>query len=118
MFLVLYRWHVKPGYEDQFREAWRRGTHAITRRYHSYGSRLCRQADGAFVGAAEWPDEAAWRAAMAQHMAHDDLEADQKFNEAIEDGGAPLLTLTILDDLLQRPGRSPGLTGPEFPFDV
>jgi len=60
----------------------------------------------------------AWRAAMAQHMAHDDLEADQKFNEAIEDGGAPLLTLTILDDLLQRPGRSPGLTGPEFPFDV
>ncbi len=106
MFLVLYRWHVKPGLEEQFREAWRRGTRAITRRYKSYGSRLCREADGAFVGAAEWPSEAVWLEAMAQHMEHDDVEAHHMFVDAIKDGGAPVLTLEILDDLLRRPSES------------
>ena len=31
MYVAVYRWTVKPGYEEQFREAWRRGTRAITR---------------------------------------------------------------------------------------
>ena len=106
MFLVLYKWHVKRGMEEQFREAWRRGTRAITRRYGSYGSRLCRDAEGAFVGAAEWPSEDVWREAMAKGMEHDDVEAHQMFEDATLDGGAPVLTLTILDDLLRRPGES------------
>ncbi len=33
MFLVVYAWRAKPGKEAQFREAWRRGTLAITARY-------------------------------------------------------------------------------------
>jgi len=103
MFLVLYKWHVKPGMDEQFREAWRRGTRAITQKYKSYGSRLCRDPDGAFVGAAEWPSEAIWQSAMAQSMEYDDAEARRMFLDAIVDGGEPVMTLTILDDLLQRP---------------
>jgi hypothetical protein len=102
MFLVLYEWRAKPGKEQLFEEAWRRGTRAITRCYGSFGSRLCRAADGRYVGAAEWPDETSWRAAMAVGMIHDDLEARRMLQEAVQDGGAPILTLTVLDDLVVR----------------
>src|SRR3546814_7727665 len=75
MFVAVYWWRVHPGKEDQFREAWRRGTAEITRIYGSYGSRLHRNADGRFIGYAEWPDEATWRAAFEQRMVYDDNEA-------------------------------------------
>ena len=103
MFLVLYEWRARPGKEAQFEEAWRRGTLAITRTYGSYGSRLGRTADGRYVGAAEWPDEATWKAAMAVGMAYDDPEARALFEAATLDGGAPILGMTILTDLLVRP---------------
>jgi len=100
MFLVIYEWRAKPGKEQLFQEAWRRGTVAITRRYRSHGSRLCRTADGRFVGAAEWPDEQAWLAAMSLGMDHDDAEARAMLDEAVLDGGAPVFAMTVIDDLL------------------
>jgi hypothetical protein len=103
MFLVIYEWRAKPGKEALFRKAWRRGTVAITARYGSHGSRLCQTSDGRFVGVAEWPDEAGWRTAMAKGMAHDDLEAQAMLAEAVQDGGAPILAMPVLDDLIRRP---------------
>jgi hypothetical protein len=103
MFLAVYAWRAKPGKEDQFREAWRRGTLAITARYASFGSRLCRDADGRFIGVAEWPNEASWRAAMATGMAHGDNEAHDMLLDAVLDGGSPILAMPVLDDLLRRP---------------
>jgi len=103
MYLVLYAWRAKPGKEGQFREGWRRGTRAITRKYGSFGSRLCRTDDGRFVGVAEWPDKATWQAAFAGGMTHDDAEASAIFNDAKLDGGAPVLQLELLDDLLVEP---------------
>jgi hypothetical protein len=102
MFLVIYRWHVRLGKEDQFQSAWHRGTIAITRKFGSFGSRLGRTEDGAFVGVAEWPSEESWRSAMAQGMRHDDAEAHQLFVDAM-DGGESVMTLTLLDDLTARP---------------
>ena len=75
MFVAVYWWRVHPGKEDQFREAWRRGTEAITRIYGSYGSRLHRDRDGRFVGYAEWPDEQTWQKAFNAKMVYDDPEA-------------------------------------------
>ena len=103
MFLVIYEWRTKPGKDQLFREAWRRGTLAITKRYGSHGSRLCQTADGRFIGAAEWPDEASWRAAMLKGMDHDDLEARAMLTEAVMDGGAPILAMPVIDDLSLRP---------------
>src|SRR3546814_15385096 len=79
MFVAVYWWRVHPGKEDQFREAWRRGTAEITRIYGSYGSRLHRNADGRFIGYAEWHDEATWRAAFEQRMVYDAKEARAMF---------------------------------------
>src|SRR6266481_4702472 len=103
MFLALYQWHVKPGKEAQFRAAWRRGTMAITKRYGSFGSRLCKADDGRFIGVAEWPDEATWREAMAHKMVYDDKETRALFLEAIQDGGAPIFAMPVVEDLLIRP---------------
>lgn len=106
MFIAVYNWIVKPGKELQFRRAWRRGTQLIQQRYGSYGSRLHRAADGRFVGYAEWPDEASWRRAFDQKMAYDDAATRSAFLDALAAnpaGSAPVVTMTVTDDLLQSP---------------
>lgn len=101
MFVAVYWWRVKPGKEDQFRAAWRRGTELITARYGSYGSRLHRAVDGRFVGVAEWPDEATWRRAFDAKMVYDDPETRATFVDAIADASLePLLEMALTDDLL------------------
>jgi quinol monooxygenase YgiN len=105
MYVAVYAWRVKPGHEDRFREAWRRGTEAITRIYGSFGSRLHRAQDGRFIGYAEWPDEATWRAAFDQKMVYDDPEARAMFVEALEEDSRPgelIANMEVTDDLLTK----------------
>lgn len=107
MYVVVYGWHVKPGKEDQFRDAWRRGTRAIARIYGGLGSRLHRERDGRFIGVAEWPDRATWQRAFEARMVYDDPEARALFLDALADDGAvpePLLCMEVTDDLLARSG--------------
>jgi heme-degrading monooxygenase HmoA len=105
MFVAVYWWKVKPGKEAQFRKAWRRGTQLIQQIYGSFGSRLHRDADGRFVGYAEWPDEATWRAAFDRGMAYDEPATRAAFLDAVLDVPAhddPIFTMTVTDDLLLR----------------
>jgi heme-degrading monooxygenase HmoA len=109
MFVAVYWWRVRPGKEEQFREAWRRGTRQITAIYGSFGSRLHQDLDGRFVGYAEWPDEATWRAAFDAHMVYDDPEARQMFLDAVAEAppnGEPAFAMTVTDDLLLRSGSA------------
>lgn len=113
MFVAVYWWRVHPGKEEQFRRAWRRGTDLIRERYGSYGSRLHRDADGRFVGYAEWPDEATWRAAFDQKMVYDDPETRAAFVDAVAEvppDADPIFTMTVTDDLLLR-SREPAARG-------
>ena len=106
MFVAVYGWRVHPGKEAQFRAAWRRGTELIAARYGSQGSRLHRAADGRFIGVAEWPDEATWRAAFDAKMVYDEPETRRAFVEAIAEAGAePLLLMEVTDDMLVRTGE-------------
>lgn len=100
MFIAVYRWKVKAGLEDQFREAWRRGTVAIHRMHGSFGSRLHRTRDGDFVGYAQWPSEALWQKVYDAHFPHDDKEAASMFRAAIEVSYGPELLMEVTDDLL------------------
>ena len=105
MFVAVYWWRVHPGKEKQFRKAWHHGTELITRIYGSYGSRLHCDRDGRFVGYAEWPDEAAWRAAFDKKMVYDDPETRAAFIDAIAETpieAEPIFTMTVVDDLLVR----------------
>ncbi len=105
MFVAVYWWKVKPGKEEQFRAAWRRGTRLIQQIYGSYGSRLHRDGDGRFVGYAEWPDEATWQAAFDRKMVYDDPQTRAAFLDAILEVPTdpdPIFTMTVTDDLLVR----------------
>jgi len=105
MFVAVYWWRVHPGKEAQFRAAWRRGTELITAKYGSHGSRLHRASDGRFIGVAEWPDEATWRAAFDAKMVYDEPETRRAFLDAIAEAPPePLLLMEVTDDLLERTG--------------
>lgn len=107
MFVAVYWWRVKPGKEDQFREAWRRGTREIARIHGGLGSRLHREVDGRFVAIAEWPDRATWQRAFDARMVYEDKEARAMFVDAIAEtppGNKPVFTMEVSDDLLTRSG--------------
>jgi len=107
MFVAVYWWRVRPGKEEQFRAAWRRGTELITARYGSLGSRLHRASDGRFIGVAEWPDRPSWQAAFDAKMVYDEPETRAAFVDAIEEAAQePLLLMEVTDDLLARSGSS------------
>jgi heme-degrading monooxygenase HmoA len=104
MYVAVYRWTVKPGREEQFREAWRRGTRAITRIYGSFGSRLHRDEQGRYLGYAEWPDKASWQKAFDAKMVYDDPEARAMFINSLEPESKPgelIAAMEVTDDLLR-----------------
>lgn len=103
MFVAAYWWKVHPGKEEQFREAWRRGTELIREKYGSLGSRLHRDQEGRFVGVAEWPDRPTWQRAFDAKMVYDDPPTRAAFLDAIaEAADTPLLLMEVTDDLLDR----------------
>ena len=61
MFVVIYRWRLKPGREDDFVAAWSRTTEVIREKCGSGGSALAGKADGTWAAIARWPDREAWK---------------------------------------------------------
>jgi len=105
MFVAVYRWHVKPGREAEFRAAWIAVTHATYGKYGSLGSRLHRNEDGSWVAYAQWPSRAAWERAwkdgvpadpVATATMRDCVEAD-----SVDEQFKPTLALDVYDDLLR-----------------
>jgi quinol monooxygenase YgiN len=97
-FCVIYRFKVRAGQEDTFRDAWRRLTEAIRDRSGGLGSRLHRSDDGWWIAYAQWPDRAAWERARGNPIPAD-AEAQERMAGAIEERLPPLL-LEPHDDLL------------------
>jgi heme-degrading monooxygenase HmoA len=63
MFAVIYRWHIKVGYEQKFRESWAEVTAQIKSQYGTAGSRLHQADDGSWIAYALWPNRERWEAA-------------------------------------------------------
>ncbi|HLL75244.1 MAG TPA: antibiotic biosynthesis monooxygenase [Pyrinomonadaceae bacterium] len=103
MFIALYRWRLKEGQEEKFREGWRRLTEEIRGRRGSHGSRLHRAADGTWIAYAQWPDRRTWELAMGVEAA--DGEASEMMSESIEVSQPPVL-MEVFDDLLKPAGSS------------
>ncbi len=102
--VMLLRWRLKPGKEDQFREGWRRVTKSLADDYGAGGSRLHRTEDGVFVAYARWPSLAARKAAFAR--GHPDPAAARLMEEATEER-LPDIPMTILDDYLTPEAELP-----------
>jgi hypothetical protein len=96
MFVVLYRWRIKPGTEDRFAMAWSEATRRLLAR-GSLGSRLHAGSDGYWYGYAQWPDAQARASAFASDAQHD---VGLRMRECIAES-LPEIVLTPVSDFLQ-----------------
>lgn len=100
MFIVIYRWCLKPGTETEFAAAWAERTRAVISGEGGLGSRLHRAADGRFVAYAQWPSRAAWEAFM--RTTAPPSPAGTLMRSCIESSEEPL-GLDVVCDLLLPP---------------
>ena len=84
MFIVLYRWRVKPSFEQQFISAWSEVTVYLRETYNSRGSRLHRGDDGIWYGYAQWTSAEQRRLAF-QSESGKISTISEKMREAIEE---------------------------------
>lgn len=98
MFIALYRWKIKNGSEEKFKEGWHRRTVEIYKKCGSLGSRLHKAEDGTWVGYAQWKNKENWTA--MSKIPVDDIEAKEMMAESIEES-LPSLFMEVADDLLQ-----------------
>ncbi len=104
MFVVLYRWRIKPNLESQFVENWSARTAYLREKYDTLGSRLHRGNDGIWYSYAQW-ESADQRTQAFALEANTISEASQKFQEAIEEI-FPEIQLEIVSDLIILTGKN------------
>jgi heme-degrading monooxygenase HmoA len=81
MFVVLYKWKLRPGQEEEFVEAWSRVSDLLLNERGSLGSRLHIGNDGLWYSYAQWPSAEVRREAFAQGPV--DAKASERMNAAI-----------------------------------
>jgi len=97
MFIVLYRWKIKPEKEVQFIEAWSEITAYYLENFDSLGSRLHRGNDGIFYAYAQWKSVEQRENAFENAI---ELEAGNKMKEAIEERFEPIILEKLSDYLM------------------
>jgi hypothetical protein len=97
MFIVLYRWRIKPQFERQFIEAWSVITEFYFKNCDSLGSRLHRGDDGFFYAYAQWHSAEQREKAFAGIP---DLPERAKLREAIEENFPEIKLETVSDFLI------------------
>lgn len=97
-FCVVYRFKVRAGLEEKFRQGWTRITQEIRQSRSGLGSRLHLSDDGWWVAYAQWPDRETWeRSREVQTM---DIEAEQLMAESVEERLPPILMEPKVDLLV------------------
>jgi heme-degrading monooxygenase HmoA len=99
MFVVLYRWKLRPGHEEQFIKAWARVSDLLLKERGSLGSRLHSGSDGLWYSYAQWPSAQAREEAFAKGPV--DAEAAARMDAAILER-FPAITLDTHADFLQQ----------------
>lgn len=95
MFVVVYRWRLKPGCEAQFASDWHKVTLTARENYGSAGSCLFKAHDDTYVAIARWPD----RKTRARFFSRKGVDADlrARMKAAIEEDFPPLELDSIHD---------------------
>lgn len=96
-FVVLYRWKIKVGCEDEFARAWLEVTDHFRAEFGSLGSRLHKGNDGIFYAYAMWPSAEMRDAALFDESL---AEAAKKMREAAEER-FPEVILEIVADRIK-----------------
>lgn len=98
MFSVIYLFHVIPGKEDLFANAWHDLTVLIYQHEGSFGSRLHKNSEHYYLAYAQWPDKLTWQNAGANLPQSADAVRTQMREACL--GIKTLYELEIIDDLL------------------
>lgn len=104
MFVVLYRWRIKPNFETQFVESWSEITARLREKHESLGSRLHRGGDGFWYGYAQWKSAEQRECAFASES-EVISEAIRKMREAIAES-FPETILDVISDYLVLPEKN------------
>ena len=97
MFIILYRWRIKPEKEAQFVEAWSEITAFYRENCDSLGSRLHRGDDGIFYAYAQWKSREDREKAFQNSPKS---EAGARMREAVEESYEPVILGKISDYLI------------------
>jgi heme-degrading monooxygenase HmoA len=97
MFVVLYRWRIKAGMEQQFIDSWSEVTAFIRENFGSLGSRLHQAEDGTFYGYAQWLSAEKREKAFESLP---DFPAREKMREAIAESFPEIVMKTAADFLI------------------
>lgn len=98
MFIVLYRWRIKPEMEERFISAWTEITRFMLDNRGSLGSRLHRAGDGTFYAYAQWKRAEDRDSAFSGDL--DEIsDAAAGMNDAVEER-FPEIILEEIADLL------------------
>lgn len=100
MFVVLYRWRIRDGHEEEFVQAWSRTSDCYLKELGSLGSRLHRGNDGIWYSYAQWPSEQARHDAFSNGTV--DADASPCMERAIAERFPPVV-LDVQADFLQHP---------------
>jgi quinol monooxygenase YgiN len=95
--IMLYRWRLHAGSEDQFVQAWSSITRQLRDERGSLGSRLHKGEDGLWYGYAQWPDANVIADAFLQPV--DELAA-ARMREAVLEDFAPMKLDPVADFLV------------------
>jgi hypothetical protein len=93
--VVLYRWKLKPGMEEQFIECWSHGTEYLLLQ-GSFGSRLHKGSDGLWYGYAQWPNAEAREIAFSNSP---ETPYRERMRAAIEESFEPIFLAPVADYL-------------------
>lgn len=97
LFVAIYRWRLKPGKEQEFRDGWSGLTRLIFANQGSFGSRLHKSEDGTWLAYAQWPSKELWdRVSLSSAEA----QAYRALMRGAVEEDFPDILLTVTDDLL------------------
>lgn len=94
-FAVIYRWKIKEGLEESFRQAWEMITLDIKEMRGGLGSRLHQADDGTWYAYAQWPSREAWAKSQAGGPTNE--EASVLMSEAVEKSFDPIPLKPVRD---------------------
>jgi heme-degrading monooxygenase HmoA len=94
-FCVIYRWKLREGKEESFRQAWEMITLDIKDMRGGLGSRLHQADDGTWYAYAQWPSREAWKKSQKAGPVND--EASEWMAEAVEESFDPVPLHPIRD---------------------
>ena len=103
MFVVVYRWRVAAGAEQQFQQAWELLTRELLVSAGSLGSRLHRSSDRVWVAYAQWPSRDAWE--RAEISSKEGQAALESLQSAVEERFEPILLEPVADYLVAEAPR-------------